>query len=85
MSRGYSNPCVTLVPLPSSCIATAVTTTDSGWTFPTYTTNTTQPTPLPLAAGTWSNCSTYTQYIAPVRNASTINSCYVVASMYDGE
>ncbi|PLB53269.1 hypothetical protein P170DRAFT_404258 [Aspergillus steynii IBT 23096] len=80
---GYSNPCVTLVPLPSSCIATAVTTTDSGWTFPTYTTNTTQPTPLPLAAGTWSNCSTYTQYIAPVRNASTINSCYVVASMYD--
>ncbi|KAJ5745060.1 hypothetical protein N7520_010242 [Penicillium odoratum] len=80
---GYSNPCITSVPLPSSCLATAVSTTDSDWTFPTYSTNATQPTPLPLAPGTWSNCSTYTQYISPMRNTSTINSCYVVASMYD--
>ncbi|KAL4739532.1 hypothetical protein BDV11DRAFT_169947 [Aspergillus similis] len=80
---GYSNPCITSVPLPSSCIASAVSTTDSDWTFSTYTTNTTQPTSLPLAPGTWSNCSTYTQYIAPARNSSTINSCYVVATMYD--
>ncbi|KAB8229898.1 uncharacterized protein BDW43DRAFT_314545 [Aspergillus alliaceus] len=80
---GYSNPCITSVPLPSGCIATAVTTTDSTWVFSTYTTNTTQPIRLPLAPGTWSNCSSYTQYIAPVRNTSTINSCYVVASIYE--
>ncbi|KAL4813071.1 hypothetical protein BDW67DRAFT_188067 [Aspergillus spinulosporus] len=80
---GYSNPCIISVPLPSCCIAAAVSTTDSDWTFPTYTTNTTQPTSLPLAPGTWSTCSTYTQYFAPARNSSTINSCYVVATMYD--
>ncbi|KAL2807585.1 hypothetical protein BJX63DRAFT_436907 [Aspergillus granulosus] len=80
---GYSNPCITSVPLPSSCIATTVTTTDSDWRFPTYTTNTTQPTSLPLAPGTWSNCSTYTYYIAPARNTSMVNACYVVASIYD--
>ncbi|PTU19056.1 hypothetical protein P175DRAFT_0440688 [Aspergillus ochraceoroseus IBT 24754] len=72
-----------LIPLLSSCIATAVTTTNSAWTFLTYTTNTRQPTPLPLAPRTWSNCSTYTEYIAPVRNTLIINSCYIVASIYD--
>lgn len=83
--RGNLNPCMTSVPVPPSCLATGATTTDTPWTFPTYTTNATQPTTLPLAPGTLSNCSTYTQYYAPLRNTSTVNSCYVVASMYDGQ
>mgnify|MGYP001658301818 CR=1 FL=1 len=57
---------------------------DTVWTFLTYTTDTTPPTALPLAPGTLRNCSTYTQYYAPLRNTSTVNTCYVVARLYDG-
>jgi hypothetical protein len=42
------------------------------------------PTPLPLATGTLANCSAYAEYISPQRNTSTINTCYVVATFYDG-
>ncbi|KND88571.1 hypothetical protein TOPH_06752 [Tolypocladium ophioglossoides CBS 100239] len=68
--------------MPTSCLATGVPTTAPAWTFPSYTTAT-QPTTLPLAPGTLSNCSTYAEYVDPPRNTSTINTCYVVASFYD--
>jgi hypothetical protein len=66
-------------------MATGAVSTDTAWTFSTYTTTATQPTSLPLAPGTWSNCSTYTQYYTRLRNTSTVNMCYVVSTIYDGK
>jgi hypothetical protein len=66
-------------------MATGAVSTDTAWTFPTYTTTATQPTSLPLAPGTWSNCSMYTRYYTPLRNTSTVNTCYVGATIYDGK
>jgi hypothetical protein len=81
--RGKINPCIT-VPVPLSCLATKVTTIDSDWTFPAYKAPTTQPTPLPLAPGTRDDCASYTEYLTPPRKTSTLNSCYVVATFFDG-
>lgn len=84
VDSGKTNPCIT-VPVPSTCIVTGAVSTDTAWTFPTFTTNTTQPTLLPLAPGTFSNCSTYAEYYTPFRNTSTVNTCYVVSGFYDGK
>ncbi|KAA8652732.1 uncharacterized protein ATNIH1004_001637 [Aspergillus tanneri] len=80
---GKTDPCMT-IPIPISCLATGPVTTDTAWTFPTYTTTKTpQTTSLPLAPGTLTNCSAYAEYLTSPRNTTTINSCYVVASFFD--